>query len=103
MQAARRHSDKGRHRAIDAVSETEPLRVQVIESLPDERRVGRQHRGGFAHHAVTLFEAGYAVAGLGNVTSEFMTEDDGVIDRPTLLAGVLMEIAAADAHGLHLE
>jgi hypothetical protein len=32
-----------------------------------------------------------------------MSENDGVIDRPTLLAGVLMQIAAADTHGLHLE
>ena len=103
MQAARRHSDKGRHCPIDPVSETEPLRIQVVESLTNERRVGRQQRGSFAHHAVTLFEAVYAVAGLSNVTSEFVPEDDGVIDRPTLLAGVLMEIAATDAHGLHLE
>src|ERR1017187_4106379 len=103
VQAARRHSDKGRHCPIDAVSETEPLRIQVVKSLTNKRRVGRQQRGSFAHHAVTLFKAVYAVAGLGNVTSEFMPEDDGVIDRPTLLAGVLMEIAAADAHGLHLK
>jgi hypothetical protein len=32
-----------------------------------------------------------------------MPEDYGVIDRPTLRAGVLMEIASADGHGLHLK
>jgi hypothetical protein len=103
VQTTRRHSDKRRHRPIDSVSETEPLRIQVIESLTDERRVGRQQSGGFAHHAVTLFEFGYAVAGLCNITSKFVAQDDGVIDWPTLLAGILMQIAAADAHGLHLE
>jgi hypothetical protein len=71
--------------------------------LADECRVRRQQGSSFAHHAVTLFEAAYTVAGLSNVTSEFMPQDDRVIDRPTLLAGVLMQVAAADADGLHLE
>jgi hypothetical protein len=103
VQAARRHFDEGRHRPIDPISETEPLRIQVIESLTNERRVGREQGGGLAHHAVALFEAGYAVAGFRNVTGEFVPQDDGVIDRPTMLASVLMQIAAADAHGLYLE
>ena len=103
MQTTRRHPDKRSHRPIDAVTETEPLRIQVIESLADERRVRRQQGGGFAHHPVPLFEAAYTVAGLSNVTSEFMPQDDGIIDRPTLLAGVLMQVAAANADGLHLE
>src|SRR5580692_6398192 len=103
MQQARRHSDKRRHRSIDPISETEPLRIQVVKSLADKRGVGRDHGGSFAHHAVALFEAAYAAAGLSNVTSEFMPQDDGIIDRPTLLAGVLMQVAAANADGLHLE
>ena len=69
--------DKGRHGAIDPIAEAEPFRFQVIESLANERRVVGQHRGRFAHYPVALFEAPYAAAGLGNITSEFMAQDTG--------------------------
>ena len=103
VQAARRHFDKGCHGAIDPIAEAEPFRFQVIESLANERRVVGQHRGRFAHYPVALFEAPHATAELGNITSEFMAQDHGVINRPTLLADVLMEIAAADAYSVYPE
>ncbi len=79
VKAARRNLDEGCHRSINSIPKTEPVRVQIVESLTDERRIGRQHCGCFANHAVTFLEAMHATAKFGNETGKLMTKDDWII------------------------
>ena len=103
MQTASRHLNKGRHSTVDPIPKAQPLGFQVIKSLAEKRRIGGQHRGRFAHHPVALFEAMDEPACFRNVTGKLMPQNNGIIHRPTLLAGVLMQVAAADADSLYFE
>ena len=103
MKAARWNTDIGRHRAIDSIAETEPPRVQIVNSLTDKCRIRRYHRGCFAHHAVTFLEAEHAPAKSGNRTCELVTEDYWIIHFPALVSCVLMQIASADSYCMNTQ
>lgn len=89
------------HRAVDAVTESEAVGIEIIEAGFDEGRVFGEDCGGFADDAVTFFEGFDARTGFGDDAAEFVAEDDGIIDLPALRAVVLVQIAAADADRLY--
>src|SRR5690348_8886582 len=99
MQTARGHTNKRRHRAVDAVAKSEPLWIEIVQALPNESRVGWKHGGGLADHAVAFLKAAHAVARFRDDAGEFMSENDRKVYRPALRTRVLVEIAAANADG----
>ena len=103
MQAAGRNLDVAGHGAVHAVAEAEPLGIEVVQAAANVGRVGRQLRSGFAHHAVAFLEAGHTAASLGNRAGKLMAEDDGEVHLPALFAFVLVQVAAANGRGLHLQ
>src|SRR5579862_7126086 len=103
VQATRRSLDETCHRAVDPIAEAEPPGVEVVEALANECRVLRQHRGRLADHLIAFSEANNALAKFRDKAGELVTENDGIIYVPALLAAVLMQIAAANADGVHLQ
>src|SRR6185312_420091 len=103
MQTARGHTNTRRHRAVDAIAKSEPLWIEIVQALPNESRVGGQHGGGFADDAVAFLKAAHAVARFRDDAGEFMPENDRKVYWPALRTRVLVEIAAANADGLHGE
>ena len=69
--------------------------------MPDESRIGWKHGGRLADHTVAFLEAAHAIARFRDDAGEFMSENDRKVYGPALRTRVLMEIAAADADGLH--
>src|SRR5579862_1925732 len=90
----------GSHRAVDSIAEAESPWLEVVEPLANQWRIPREHRGGFAHHAIPFHESGNAGAHSIDDTGEFMTEDNGIIYAPTLLAMILMQVASTNTHRL---
>ena len=88
VEAAGRNFDEGCHRSVDSIPKAKTVRIQIVESLTDERRIGRQNRGCFADHAVTFLEAAHTATKFSNETGELMTEDDWIIHCPALRACV---------------
>ena len=97
VQDALRDADVLGHRAVDAVTEALAGRVEVVEPAAAHRVVGRDDRGGLAHHAVAFLPAFDLLAQLDDASGEFVTEDDRVVDRPGVVGRPLVEVAAADA------
>ena len=85
---------------MHAVAEAEAVRVEVVLPGAGERRIEIEHRGGLADHAVALVKFAHALARLRDDAAEFVPEHDGVIHLPTVLARVLVQVAAAHADGL---
>src|SRR5579863_665446 len=100
MQTARRDFNKTSHRPVDSISETKPLRFQVIKTLANQGGIGRQPSRCFTDHPVALLEAVYTAANFGNRSGKFVSEDDRVIHLPTLVTQILMEIASTDGDRL---
>ena len=97
VQDALRDADILGHRAVDAVAEALAGRVEVVEPAAGHRVVRRDDRGGLADHAVAFLPAFDLLAQLDDAAGELVAEDDRVVDRPGMVGGPLVEVAAADA------
>jgi hypothetical protein len=53
-------------------------------------------RGGLGDDPIALFPILDLFADLDDVPAELMPEDDGVIDRPGMIGGPLVQVASAD-------
>ncbi len=82
---------------FDAVAKPLAAGVEVVEPAAGQRAVGVDDRGGLTDDAITFVPAGHAVTDCDNRAAELMAEDDRIVDRPGMVAGPLVEIAAADA------
>ena len=98
MQAPRRHFHEARHRAVDPVTKTFALRVQIVESLPREGGGFVDDRRRFTHYPVTFRKTPHAGPARFNGAAELVAENHRVVHRPTLMAGILMQVAAAHPH-----
>jgi hypothetical protein len=98
-----RDADIFSHSAVHTVAKAAAGGIEIIKAGASERREFVDDGGGFADHAVAFFEVRDFTSVCGDSTAELMTEDAGIIHRPTMGAAPLMEIAAADADGAYLE
>ena len=60
-------------------------------------------RGGLTDHAVADLPSLHVAAGLDDSATELVAEHDGIVDRPRMIGGPLMEIAATDADVGHFQ
>jgi hypothetical protein len=103
VKAPGRNLYKRSHRTVDSVPESEPPRLEVVQTLPDERRIAWQHRRGFADYAISFAKSMDAIPAFRHHTGKLVTQDHGVIDRPTVPSMVLVKIASANPNGIHSE
>jgi len=66
MKAPGRHLHKIGHGPVNAISESEAFRFQVVEAPTNKRRVCRKQRRGFADDLIALFEAADAAPKFGH-------------------------------------
>ena len=102
VKAAGRNLDERRHRAVDSVPKPESSRLEVVKALADQRRIAREHRRGFAHHAVSLAESRRRDCPSSATTpGKFVAKNHGIIHAPAVFAVILMQIASANSNGLY--
>lgn len=103
MKAARGNTHPARHRAIDAITETLARRVEVIQTLAAHRVVGIDNGGGFRNRALAFTPPRNALAQFANRAGEFVAQYDRIINRPTVVARPLMQVAAAHSDRPHFK
>src|SRR5438067_10174984 len=101
MKAAHRNANELRHRAIDAITETEPPRTEVIQSAPTEGAFAANPGSRLAYDAVAFFERANLLAHRRDLTAEFMPHDDRVVHLPGVRRVPLVQIAPANANSPH--
>ena len=95
MQTSRWDFDKLSHRAVDAVSESFAIGIEIVTAGASHRAVRINHRGGFAAGSIAFFPARDVLAHRVNVSGELMTEHHRIIHGPRMLSRPLMQIASA--------
>jgi hypothetical protein len=91
------------HRAVHGGPVAPPTRIELIEARSGQRAVGVDDGVGLAGHPVPGSEAPHPATHLADRAAELVAEDNGVADRPALERLPLVDVAAAHAHGRHLE
>ena len=91
-------ANKAGHGAIHAIAEALACRVEIVETASTHGVVVIDDSRRFRDDTITFLPIINIRAEFDNVSAEFVTEDDGVIDRPGMLGGPLVEIASADAN-----
>src|SRR5438094_10288841 len=97
MQASFRDAHVFGHGAIDPVTKSQPAGIEVIGPTAAEGRQLINYRRRFADDAIPFFKMLDSPAGPGNLATEFMAQDDGIIDFPTGRPMPLVQVAATNA------
>ena len=95
VQASRRHAGKSRHRAVHAIAKSLSRRIQIVKSPPRHRIFQVDHRRCFAGNPIAFGPVVDRSTGFSNHASEFVTEHDRIIHRPTVRCRPLMQVAPA--------
>ena len=91
-------ANKAGHGAIETIAEALACRVEIVETASTHGVVVIDDSRRFRDDTITFLPIINIRAEFDNVSAEFVTEDDGVIDRPGMIGGPLVEIASADAN-----
>ena len=97
------HSDVRRHRAVDAVAESPPVRTQVVSAGAAQDALAADFGSGLADDAVAFVKMPDAASGPGDGPGELMTEHDGHVDRPRMRVVGLVHVGAAHRDGADAE
>jgi hypothetical protein len=96
VEDARGDADVFGHGPVDPVAEAFAGVVEVVETAAGHGIVLRDDRGGLGDDAVAFLPVFDLLADLDDMAAELMTEDDGVVDRPGMIGGPLVEVRSAD-------
>ena len=91
-------ANKAGHGAIHAIAEALACRVEIVETASTHGVVVIDDSRRFRDDTITFLPIINIRAEFDNVSAEFVTEDDGVIDRPGMVGRPLVQVTAADPH-----
>src|SRR5690349_15284884 len=103
MQYASRHGHEPPHRTVDDSAETQPRRIEIVESYTRERSIRIDDRVRFAHHAVPFLPAFHIRANFANYAAELVTQNHRVSHIPAMLRSPHVQIAATNADRSNFE
>ena len=98
VQAARRHADPLRHRAVDAVAESLARRTEVVASGPAQHALAADVRRRLADDPVAFLEAAHGAPDPRDRAAELVAEHDRDVHRPGMCVPRLVHVRAADRH-----
>src|SRR6056297_3804213 len=97
MQNPRRHTDMLGHRSVDTIPEPFASRIEVVQSAASHWIVLTDDGRRFTDDALPLVPTFDATTKLGDAATEFVPQDDRIVDRPRVIGGPLMQVAATNS------